>query len=112
MITSLPIFIFGTMFRIIGFIGAGLKILMPLWLNDGISWIMNGAGIINAFLPMYPHAEMTGLAHELGIMTIFGWALIMAAYAVEIVIIWWAVSFFVAILPWSTHSTKAPHKLN
>lgn len=108
MILALPVYFFGFVLRILAAIGGTIKFIIPVWLNDGLAWIMSGAGILNAFLPMYPHPEMSGLAAEMGIMTIFGWALVMLAALIGISILWWCISLLVGVLPWNTFMPKFP----
>ena len=74
-VISLPLYLLGYVAKLISF-------AFPLWLSQGIANIMGGTGILNTFLPMFPHAGMAGLVGSIGLMTMFGLVVVLMGYLI------------------------------
>lgn len=109
MLADLPILIIVALLSFFSFLGGLAKIAIPPWLNQGISDIFAGStGWLNSILPMYPHPGMSGLAGQIGIMTIFGFVLFLAGVMVIVMIAYWLFKLILSLFPWSTHAVKSP----
>lgn len=111
MLASLGLYIAALPATILGKLGGAFLFVIPSWLNDGINTIFHGSGWLDTIFPIFPHPEMTGLVATIGIMTMFGWLLVLIGYAVLVLLVYWAIRFLVSVLPWSTHGVAAPHSL-
>ena len=82
MIPNLILWIVSLPLDLLVFVAKLLPFAFPLWLSQGIANIMGGTGILNTFLPMFPHVGMNGLVGSLGLMTIFGWLVVLMGYLI------------------------------
>ena len=74
-IVSIPLYIFQ-------FLGSIINFVLPTWLTSTLTNVMNGTGFLNSILPIYPHQGMAGLAGQIGMFTIFGWAVLVMGYII------------------------------
>jgi|SRR5579862_66967 len=102
MIINIVIFILSIPIYLLSLFSGLLNSVLPQWLTTEIQTIMGGSGILNTVFPMYPHAGMAGLAGQIGIMTIFGWAVTMMGYLIVLSLGYKLIKMLFGLLPWNT----------
>jgi hypothetical protein len=102
MLINLVLQILGFPLILLSWVGGVINLVLPSWLTTTIQSVMGGSGPLNTLLPMYPHVGMAGLAGQLGIMTLFGWLVILMGYLIQLTLAYKLVKVFIGILPWHT----------
>lgn len=74
----------------------------PDWINTALQSTFNSFGLMNNFLPMYAHPEMTGLVHSIGILTILGFLMITFVGLAIIAVGFGLFYLLIQIAPWNT----------
>lgn len=102
MIFTLVLWILSIPLALLTYAGQLINFIIPTWLNETITNIIGGSGVLNTVFPMYPHPGMAGLAGQVGIMTLFGWLVLLMGYLIILSLAYKLIKIFIGVLPWHT----------
>lgn len=106
MIFTLILYILSMPILLLTYVGGLINFILPTWITSTLTSVMGGSGILNTVVPMYPHPAMAGLVATIGLMTIFGWTVILMGYLIVLSLAYKLIKIIIGILPWHTGGTN------
>lgn len=88
MIFDIFLFIIGGILKIISFIFSLIEVVFPDYFVTAVTNYMGYLRYAQGFLPIVPDPTMTGLAHDVGLLTILGWVitLLIGIYSIKVLL--------------------------
>ena len=102
MLANIFIYFITLFVNFLALIFSAFNVLVPNWIQSGISGILSGSTRLNALLPMYAHPSMSGIAGQTGLMPMFGFLLVMLGAVILIRLGFVFVNFILRLIPWNT----------
>lgn len=106
MILDILFFVIGLILNLFSALLNFVQFVIPDAWQTAIHTAVGYAGYLQGWLPIYPNTSATGLWHDVGIMTILGWAISLwiGLYLVEFIVM------LIKFIPFFGHSVKLPHQ--
>lgn len=102
MIFTLPYFIGSSFISAYLAVVGAFGTVTPSWFSTGIASLFDASGIMNQFIPVWPHPEMAGIVATIGLSTIVGFIGTLMVVCTFIGIFAFGIYLLLKVLPWNT----------